>query len=37
VDDPARLDHVAARRDVPHGLKRLMAERFGTSTAARLG
>jgi 4-hydroxy-tetrahydrodipicolinate synthase len=29
--------HAAARRDFPHGLKRLMAERFGTSTAARLG
>jgi 4-hydroxy-tetrahydrodipicolinate synthase len=29
--------HAAARRDFPHGLKRLMAERFGTSRAARLG
>jgi dihydrodipicolinate synthase/N-acetylneuraminate lyase len=29
--------HAAARRDFPHGLKGLMAERFGTSTAARLG
>jgi 4-hydroxy-tetrahydrodipicolinate synthase len=29
--------HAAARRDFPHGLKRAMAERFGTSTAARLG
>jgi hypothetical protein len=29
--------HAAARRDFPHGLKGLMAERFGTSRAARLG
>jgi 4-hydroxy-tetrahydrodipicolinate synthase len=29
--------HAAARRDFPHGLKGLMAERFGTSTTARLG
>jgi hypothetical protein len=29
--------HAAARRDFPHGLKGLMAERFGTSPAARLG
>jgi 4-hydroxy-tetrahydrodipicolinate synthase len=37
--------HAAARRDFPHGLRRdfphglkgLMAERFGTSRAARLG
>src|SRR6266508_4454079 len=29
--------HATARRDFPHGLKRLKAERFGTSTAARLG
>jgi 4-hydroxy-tetrahydrodipicolinate synthase len=29
--------HAAAKRDFPHGLKRLMAERFGTSRAARLG
>ncbi len=29
--------HLAARRDFPHGLKALVAERFGTSRAARLG
>jgi 4-hydroxy-tetrahydrodipicolinate synthase len=29
--------HLAARREFPHGLKELMADRFGTSTATRLG
>ena len=29
--------HVAAKAGFPHGLKRLVAERFGTSTAARMG
>jgi 4-hydroxy-tetrahydrodipicolinate synthase len=29
--------HVAARRDFPNGLKALVADRFGTSRAARLG
>jgi 4-hydroxy-tetrahydrodipicolinate synthase len=29
--------HVAARTGFPHGLKRLVAERYGTSTAARMG
>jgi len=29
--------HVAARRDFPHGLKDLVAKRFGTSRTARLG
>ncbi|MET7424916.1 dihydrodipicolinate synthase family protein [Dactylosporangium sp. NPDC005555] len=29
--------HVAARSAFPHGLKRLVAARFGTSTAARMG
>ena len=29
--------HLAARRDFPHGLKELMAGRFGTSPATRLG
>ena len=28
--------HQAARRDFPHGLKELVAKRFGTSTTARL-
>ena len=28
--------HLAARRDFPHGLKELVAKRFGTSTATRL-
>lgn len=28
--------HIAARRDFPHGLKELVAKRFGTPTAARL-
>lgn len=29
--------HLAARRDFPHGLKALVARRFGTSSVARLG
>ena len=29
--------HRASRRDFPHGLKELVADRFGTSRAARLG
>jgi 4-hydroxy-tetrahydrodipicolinate synthase len=29
--------HLAARREFPHGLKGLMADRFGTSTATRVG
>jgi 4-hydroxy-tetrahydrodipicolinate synthase len=29
--------HMAARRNFPHGLKALVADRFGTSRAARLG
>jgi 4-hydroxy-tetrahydrodipicolinate synthase len=29
--------HLATKRDFPHGLKELIAKRFGTSTAARLG
>jgi 4-hydroxy-tetrahydrodipicolinate synthase len=29
--------HTAARRDFPHGLKALVADRFGASRAARLG
>ncbi len=29
--------HPAARRDFPHGLKALVADRFGTSRVARLG
>ncbi len=29
--------HMAARRDFPHGLKALVADRFGTSRVARLG
>ena len=29
--------HMAARRSFPHGLKALVAERFGTSRAARFG
>mgnify|MGYP003287531903 CR=1 FL=1 len=29
--------HLGARRDFPHGLKELMADRFGTSPATRLG
>ena len=29
--------HLIARQNFPHGLKGLMAERFGTSTTARLG
>ncbi|GAA2636780.1 hypothetical protein GCM10010399_82310 [Dactylosporangium fulvum] len=29
--------HVAAKSGFPHGLKRLMAQRFGTSVAARMG
>jgi 4-hydroxy-tetrahydrodipicolinate synthase len=29
--------HLAARRDFPHGLKELVARRFGTSRTARLG
>jgi dihydrodipicolinate synthase/N-acetylneuraminate lyase len=29
--------HLAARRDFPHGLKALVAKRYGTSTSARLG
>jgi 4-hydroxy-tetrahydrodipicolinate synthase len=29
--------HLAARTSFPHGLKRLVAERYGTSVAARMG
>jgi 4-hydroxy-tetrahydrodipicolinate synthase len=29
--------HTAARQPFPHGLKSLVADRFGTSRAARLG
>jgi 4-hydroxy-tetrahydrodipicolinate synthase len=29
--------HVAARSNFPHGLKAMVAERFGTSTVARMG
>ncbi|MEV0130680.1 dihydrodipicolinate synthase family protein [Dactylosporangium sp. NPDC050688] len=29
--------HVAAKSAFPHGLKRLVAQRYGTSTAARMG
>jgi hypothetical protein len=29
--------HKVARRDFPHGLKELVADRFGTSRATRLG
>jgi 4-hydroxy-tetrahydrodipicolinate synthase len=40
-DPAAQLDlvrsHRAARKDFPHGLKDLVAARFGTSRAARLG
>jgi len=40
-DTSAQLElvgsHVAARRDFPHGLKDLVARRFGTSRTARLG
>jgi 4-hydroxy-tetrahydrodipicolinate synthase len=40
-DPAAQLElvaaHRAARRDFPHGLKGLVADRFGTSRSARLG
>ena len=29
--------HLRATRDLPHGVKRLVADRFGTSTVARIG